>query len=469
MKRAVIKEALPLFTREVEVAQISMGREDYLFRIGLLRERMRRDGVDVALFFGDREHYGHMEYFSGYDCRFEEGILAIPVEGTPTIVCGNEGMSYSQIIPYAVNRVYYRNLSLQCQPRRAEEKLDEIFRAMGIGESSRVGVIGYKYFQPEYISTDPRYTFDIPHYLLEILRTVARPENVINYAGVLTGLEDGIRLKVYCAKEIAAAEAAACRSANGVLRMLKALRPGIAEYEVGASARIGLAPVTMFPLTNFGPRHVALGIASPSDDTRLELGDVCGVCYGIRGSLTSRVGVAAYNEATMRADLLPHLYSFYGKFYEALGAWYERVQIGVTGDALHHAVHDIIGGPEYNVELNCGHYTGQDEWTNSLSFDGSAYTLPDGAYMQVDVIASNPDPVRTAICEDTAVIAGPELRDALRKEYPETWARIQERRDAMIRHLGIALHDEVLPLSNLNAAMFPFMLNLNRVFALKEE
>ena len=159
MKRAVIKEALPLFTREVEVAQISMGREDYLFRIGLLRERMRRDGVDVALFFGDREHYGHMEYFSGYDCRFEEGILAIPVEGTPTIVCGNEGMSYSQIIPYAVNRVYYRNLSLQCQPRRAEEKLDEIFRAMGIGESSRVGVIGYKYFQPEYISTDPRYTF----------------------------------------------------------------------------------------------------------------------------------------------------------------------------------------------------------------------------------------------------------------------------------------------------------------------
>ena len=469
MKKAIIKESLPLFTRETEVPQIPMEREDYLFRIGLLRARMAEDGVDIALLFGDREHFSNIEYFSGYDCRFEEGILAIPREGTPTIVCGNEGMGYSYAIPYEINRVYYRNLSLQGQPRRAEEKLDEIFRAMGVNADSRVGVIGYKYFLPEYIGTDPRYTFDIPHYMLEVLRTVARSENVFNYTSVLTGLDGGIRLKVYNAKEIASAEAAACRSANGILRMLKALRPGIAEYEVGASARLGVAPVTMFPLTNFGARHVSIGLGSPSDATTLELGDVCGLCYGIRGSLTSRVGVAAYNEETMRADLRPLLFSFYGRFFEALCAWYEKLHVGADGNTLHHAVHDRIGGPEYNVNLNCGHYTGMDEWTNALAYDGSTHTLPDGAYLQVDIIASNPDPVRTAICEDTAIVAGPELRAALKAEYPEVWARIQERREAMIHHLGIELHEDVLPLSNINAAMYPFMLNLNRVFALEEE
>ena len=155
MKKAIIKESLPLFTRETEVPQIPMEREDYLFRIGLLRARMAEDGVDIALLFGDREHFSNIEYFSGYDCRFEEGILAIPREGTPTIVCGNEGMGYSYAIPYEINRVYYRNLSLQGQPRRAEEKLDEIFRVMGVNADSRVGVIGYKYFLPEYIGTDP--------------------------------------------------------------------------------------------------------------------------------------------------------------------------------------------------------------------------------------------------------------------------------------------------------------------------
>lgn len=150
-------------------------------------------------------------------------------------------------------------------------------------------------------------------------------------------------------------------------------------------------------------------------------------------------------------------------------AWYEKLHVGVDGNTLHHAVHDLIGGPEYNVNLNCGHYTGMDEWTNALAYDGSTHTLPDGAYMQVDIIASNPDPVRTAICEDTAIVAGPELRAALKAEYPEVWARIQERREAMIHHLGIELHEDVLPLSNVNAAMYPFMLNLNRVFALEEE
>ena len=38
----------------------------------------------------------------------------------------------------------------------------------------------------------------------------------------------------------------------------------------------------------------------------------------------------------------------------------------------------------------------------------------------------------------------------------------------MIRHLGIDLSEDVLPLSNINAAMFPFMLNTNLVFALEK-
>ena len=42
------------------------------------------------------------------------------------------------------------------------------------------------------------------------------------------------------------------------------------------------------------------------------------------------------------------------------------------------------------------------------------------------------------------------------------------RRQALRDTLGIDLAPEVLPLSNLNAAMFPFMLDLNTVFALQE-
>ena len=48
MKKLVIKDALPLFTREEnDVKQIPMGKEDYLFRIGLLREKMAAEKIDV--------------------------------------------------------------------------------------------------------------------------------------------------------------------------------------------------------------------------------------------------------------------------------------------------------------------------------------------------------------------------------------------------------------------------------------
>lgn len=466
MKSAVLKKANPLFIQEVDVAQIPMKAEDYLFRVDLLRKHMEKDGIDVAVIYGDREHFSNIEYFCGYDCRFEEALFIITKNAVPTLLVGNEGMSFSYIVPYEINRVYYRNFSLQGQPRRSEERLDAILRDAGVINGAQVGLIGFKYFLAEYISTDPKYTFDVPSYIVEILRQTAGDKNVINYTEAVTGLDGGIRLQVYYAKEIAAAEAAAARSANVTLRMLKNLKPGMSEYALAESAKVGFAPLVMHPLTNFGPESVSIGMRSPLDASTLELGDVCGVCYGVRGSLTSRVGVASYDQASMKKELQPLLFPFYGRFFEAMTAWYEQLKVHANGNALHHAVHDIIGGPDYNVQLNCGHYTGQDEWVNALSFDGSKHTLPDGAYLQVDIIASNSAPVRTAICEDTVIVAGPELRAQLEKEYPEVYARIQARRKAM-DEIGIKLHEDVLPMSNLNGAMFPFLLNLDLVFGVE--
>ncbi|NLF27157.1 MAG: hypothetical protein GX592_04605 [Clostridiales bacterium] len=468
MKTVVLKKTDPLFLKEVDIAQVPMGAGDYLFRLRMLRERMGADGIDAAVIVGDREHFANIEYFCGYDCRFEEGMLVVPREGIPTLLVGNEGMSYSFCVPYDIRRAYYRNFSLQGQLRSKEERLDIILREAGVIPGATVGLVGFKYFLPEYIPTDPKHTFDAPHYVVEALRGMVGFEKVVNYTAALTGLDGGIRLRVYTAKEIAAAEAAAARSGNVLIRLLKNLKPGMTEYALSESARVGFAPHAMHPLVNFGPESVALGIRSPRDDRKLSVGDACGLCYGVRGSLSSRVGVASYDENTMHESLRPHLFSFYGAFFRAMGAWYEALKVGADGDTLHHAVHGLLDGPNHHVELNCGHFTGMDEWVNALSYDGSIYTVPDGAYMQADIISSMSNPARTAICEDPAIVAGPELRAALEREYPEVYGRIRARQRAFREALGIALHDDVLPLSNINAAMFPFMLNPDVAFALEE-
>ena len=466
MKKAVLVTPDPLFLTEQNPGQIPLTVEDYLARLSVFRAAMKKRGVDVAVVYGDREHFANIEYLCAYDCRFEESLFIVPVDATPTLLVGNEGMAYSYIVPYPINREYYGNFSLQGQPLGKDENLAGILSRAGVSPGVSVGVCGYKYFKAGTMPENTDRIFDLPMYIMNEIFRAAGEKNVVNTTSLLTGLEDGIRLRVYSAREIAKAEAAACRSAAVVQRMLKALKPGVSEYALSEQAGAGFAPWVMFPMVNFGDKHVSLGLGSPSDDKKLAEGDPCGICYGIRGCLTARVGLAVKDEGAMKRALGDYLYSFYGKFFEAMCNWYKTLRIGVTGNELHWAVHNIIGGPEFGVTLNAGHYTGADEWVNALSYDGSSFTVPDGAYMQADIIASVNNPVRVAICEDGLIVAGEGLREAVRKEYPQTWERITARREKLRTVIGMDICDDILPLSNMNAVMFPFMLNLEQIFGL---
>jgi hypothetical protein len=60
--------------------------------------------------------------------------------------------------------------------------------------------------------------------------------------------------------------------------------------------------------------------------------------------------------------------------------------------------------------------------------------------------------------EGGVVLADEELRAAIQREYPEMWARMQERRKYLIEEIGIVLSEEVLPMSNAAAYYRPFFL-----------
>jgi hypothetical protein len=58
------------------------------------------------------------------------------------------------------------------------------------------------------------------------------------------------------------------------------------------------------------------------------------------------------------------------------------------------------------------------------------------------------------------------MRRAFATGYPEAWGRIQARRRFMTEALGIELHPDVLPFSNLPAYLPPFVLRPNAVMTL---
>lgn len=465
-RKVFIGEAHPMFMEEVSQFQVDFTKNDYEQRIQRLIDRMKEKARTHVVIYGDREHFSNIEYFSGYDCRWEEALLVIGEDGHCSILVGNEGLSQTLAVPYEISVYLYQNLSLPGQPRDKQESLPVIMGKCGIKKDSKIGVVGWKYFEEGTIDGDPLHTYDIPAYMLDCITGICGGENVTNFTKEIIGFPDGIRMKLYTAKEIAWAENAGNRTASVMQRMLKALRPGISEIELGMDGRATLEPTSMHPNINFGEYKIKLGVGSPTM-RRLDIGDVCGLCYGTRGNLTSRVGIAAFNEATIQEKFRPWLWLYEDLWY-GISRWLENVSIGARCGDLYDAVMEILGDEKYHVELNPTHYGGTEEWSGSPMKKGADYCIEDAALIQVDVIAGNPEPAMTAICEDCVVIAGEGLRRELKEQYPQVYERIIRRQHVTREVLGICISDDVLPMSNLNFVYYPYMLNLNRVFTLKE-
>jgi hypothetical protein len=78
--------------------------------------------------------------------------------------------------------------------------------------------------------------------------------------------------------------------------------------------------------------------------------------------------------------------------------------------------------------------------------------------LQVDIIPATGTEYFTTNIEDGIALADAALRKSFAEKYPDAWHRIQERRRFMSEKLGIELHPDVLPFSNIPAYLPPFLL-----------
>ena len=89
---------------------------------------------------------------------------------------------------------------------------------------------------------------------------------------------------------------------------------------------------------------------------------------------------------------------------------------------------------------------------------GSKVELRSGMALQVDIIPATGTEYFTTNIEDGIAIADESLRRAFAADHPAAWQRIETRRRFMANVLGIELHPDVLPFSNIPAWLPPFLL-----------
>lgn len=467
MRAATIVQARPYALATEAHSFPVFTKEEFEARISALKMRMTADKLDFAVIYADREHFTNLYFLTGYDPRFEEALLIVSsAEGdTPTLVVGNEGYDYSFISPLNLKRVLYQNFSLQGQPRQKLVPLEDIFSQAGIGSAASVGIIGFKYFAPEHIA-DSSHSIDIPAYILNALESLTR-KRAVNYTQVMTEGTTGLRMHVN-ARQIAVFEYACNQSSNRLIRMLDALKPNATEIAVSAAACNDGLPLCVYPNINFGAEHINIGLRSP-DYTAFKPGMPVMISSALRGSLVCRAGYGAYSESDYTGDYADALSSFIQPFFETVANWIESIRIGACAGDICSEVHRRFKAADITINLNAGHSIAEDEWTNSIFYEGSPHCLTSGMYIQSDIIGvRSHGAALSGIFEDGYVLADEALRAELSKEYPETWSRILRRRQFMQDVVGLHISEELLPMSNTCGVYHPFMLDGERIFALRE-
>lgn len=437
-------------------------KQEYIKRVERVQDKMGEEKITHVIVYGDREHFANLRFLTGYDPRFEEALLIIPRAGEPTLLVGNEGLAYARIAKIDLNTVLYQHFSLQGQPRSASKHLVEILAETGIDDTSVLGIAGYKYMESNEFG-DPRFVIDAPSYIVDTLRQLCGTTNVYDVTGWFTHPGCGFRIPL-TVDEIARYEVCGQWVYRGVKNALEYLRVGVSEAEVAAQLGYnGLVPLSCHISVGFG-ENAELGLGSPTN-RQLRSGDFITLGFGIWGANIARTGIAASGVEELPPEIRDALERVYRPYFLALLSWYGSLRVGVTGGEIYDSVRELVEDPFFGVSLNAGHQARDEEWINSPIIAGSNVALPSGTLLQCDIIVTATPPYSGIHTEDGLVLADAPLRDELAKKYPATWERIMRRRKMMTQQLGYVLHDDVLPLSDMQGCVAPFLLRPNLVLA----
>ncbi len=431
----------------------------YSRRVEALRERAEARGYDHLIVYADREHSANLAFLTGFDPRFEEAILVVGSAGEPAILAGNECFGMAGAAPLPMRRHLFQDLSLPSQPRDRSLPLAEILAGEGIGPGGRIGVLGWK-------SYADRARMEVPAFLVDELRQLTGAGGLVENANdLLIDAADGLRI-INDADQLAAFEHAATRTSIGVRHLLSELRPGMREREAVRLLEWDGTPLSCHLMLTAGPR-ASLGLLSPGDRV-IERGDRLTVAFGIWGALNCRAGFVVEDAAEMPEGIRDYVERLVGPYFEAVAEWYGALHIGQTGGALQAIVERHLGDPFFGIFLNPGHQLHLDEWVNSPVGPGSTIELRSGMALQVDIIPATGSEYFTTNIEDGIGLADGSLRAELAARYPGAWARIERRRRFMADALGIDLHPDVLPFSNIPAFLPPFLLRPDRAMTMRE-
>jgi Xaa-Pro aminopeptidase len=414
------------------------------------RAAYERAGCDWVVVYADREHFANIAFMTGFEPRFEEALLLLGPQDRRVLVVGNENLSYAPVAGLPnLEVVLSQSLSLMAQDRTQKPSLAVVLRDCGLGAGQTIGLVGWKYFEPEEWD-DPVPGYFVPAFLVAVLTRIAGDAAAIcDVTSVLMHPGTGLRA-VVDADQIASYEWAAVRASAALWRIVRGIREGDSELE--AASRMGYAGEALnchMMLASSDASAPVIGLRSPTARI-LRRGDGVSSAVSYWGGLSSRAGlIADHDDAFLEASKA---------YFEGLVAWYETADIGVQGGAIFERVVETLAKGNLRSALNPGHLTGHDEWVHSPVRPNSTDAISSGMPFQVDIIPVPMPDGWSLNCEDAVTFANEDLRNDLRTRHPQVFERIEARRAFVRDRIGVEIRDSILLMSSTPLCLPPFWL-----------
>lgn len=455
----LIEAKLPDFGIPLERPELSA--DIYERRFAAFSHGLGAAGLDAAVVYADREHCANLSYLTGFDPRFEEALLIVAPGKTPVLFAGPENLGRAANAMIEVSAWLYPPFGLMGQDRRATRPLDEMLRAAGLKANQMIGILGWKYFGPSE-ATSPERWFETPSFIVDTVRSIAGSGgHVVNANAILMQSSTGLRA-VNEIEQIAQFEFSAVGVSEAIKNLIHNLKPGMRELEAVQTMGINGLPLGCHTMLSTGARLV--GLDSPSTKI-IERGDPLTSAVSYWGALSSRVGWVAEGPDDLPAEAADYVERLGAPYFACAAEWYETIGIGVSGGDIDALARRHLDTPFFKLVLNPGHLIHIDEWMNTPVYPGSTERFSSGQAIQCDIIPAVGPPYHSCNIEDGIALLDAEGQAELRDKFPGVADRIAARRAFMIDVLGIRLKPEVLPLSNLAAALSPYLLSPGLIFS----
>lgn len=418
--------------------------------------KMRERNIDSLVIYADLEHGSNFEYLCGFLPRFEEALLILHANGKAYMVLGNENLNKAGKSRLEVIPIHMPHFSLPNQPMETEKSVSEILAQCELSQAKKIGVVGWKKFTSHV--EDNKRLLDIPYYLIEGLKAICPQADLLNAIDIFIG-EHGVRI-TNNANEFAHYEFGAALAGTCMFEAMQELDAGKSEMQVAQKLDSQGQPHSVVTIMAAGERFVKANMYPA--DKKIESGNPISMTTGFKGGLQSRGGYAVKNSHELPETVNDYLDRVAIPYFQAVTTWLETIHIGMKGKELYDVIEEVLPKEVYGWSLNPGHLCGDEEWLSSPIYPQSDEILESGMLFQIDIIPSVKGYAGIS-CESGILLANQELRQAIQKEYPVIWQRIEKRRKYIKEVLGIKISEEILPTSMITAYCRPFLLDKESV------